>query len=94
MSVLQKGTLTSNTTTTVFETGNTPLTLFVNVIGGFGGGTIAIQASPSNDESTFTPIGTTLTAAGWLSVDLPALTRVRLALTGATAPTITYYATV
>lgn len=87
--LLQSGTITTNTSTTgkQFKGGD----LYVTIAGSLGGGTLVLQASHDNGTSYTSVIDTDnpSLAVGAVIVRLPDC-MVRLTLTGATSPTISY----
>ncbi len=82
------GTLTTNTSTAAIDIG-TEGEYFVRASGTFGGGTLTTEVS---DGTTFTTAGTNgvLTAAGWVRVFVPKNGQIRLTLTSATSPSISW----
>jgi len=87
--LIEQGTISADGQTTgkLFPGG----TLFMAVSGSLGGGTLKAQASYDNGTTYIDLIDTTNTslALGTVSINLPDCL-VRLSLSGATAPSITY----
>lgn len=90
MAVLSTGTISSNSSTTAVEVG-TVGEYFVGVTGTFGDGTVTTELSENG--TTWITIGSpaVFTAAGWAKFSAPKRAQVRLTLSGATSPSLTYF---
>ncbi len=87
MGLLKSGTLTTNTTTTpiLVEKGE----VWCQASGTFGAGTASFEVSLDNGTFYGVPDSdAALTENGIVKIDLPEGARIRVSLTGATAPVI------
>ncbi len=85
--------LAANGNSGAFSNTTASRTMLIIGQGTFGGGTLSIEISP-DDGVTFVKLDSpSLTADGIIEVSIPDETQVRLALAGATAPTLNAWTT-
>ena len=91
MAVLQSGSITTNSSTAAVSLGVAGQ-YYAGVSGTFGSGTINVELS-DNGGTTWIALGSPaiFTSAGWVAFQAPLNSQVRLTLTGATSPSITYF---